>query len=146
MTRMDEVWKPIKTFPNYEASSLGKIRSVYHTTTQIGRWGLYTKSHPSKILSPKIGRGDYLYVNLYHDGNSSMRAVHRLVLEAFSEKCPDVDCNHKDLNRQNNHITNLEWCTRKENLKHAEQNGRIMCWEVQRRRAASRRNTLQTAD
>jgi hypothetical protein len=66
----------------------------------------------------------YLRVGLIIDGKLKTRKVHRLVAETFlpnEENKPFV--NHKDGNKSNNRVSNLEWVTAKENTKHAIQNG-----------------------
>lgn len=64
--------------------------------------------------------GGYQRVNL--DGRH--RYIHRLVADAFFAGEHDgIDVNHIDGNRLNNDLTNLEWCTRKENIRHAYING-----------------------
>jgi len=56
--------------------------------------------------------------------------IHRLVALTFIENPKGLtDVNHKDFNRSNNHVDNLEWCTQKENMQHAHQNGRIKSYE-----------------
>jgi len=65
-----------------------------------------------KLLSPS------------HDGSSIQRGVHRVVAEAFLGPCPDGwEVNHKDLNKENNRLENLEFMTRKQNARHAYENG-----------------------
>lgn len=63
----------------------------------------------------------YVVVCLCNDGTRKMHTIHRLVAEAFLEKTDDLktDVNHLDLKKDNNHYTNLEWCTKSENSKHA---------------------------
>ena len=59
------------------------------------------------------------------DGSSRYFPVHRLVLYTFGyiSGCEKLQCNHIDTIKTNNHITNLEWCTCKENIQHAVSNG-----------------------
>ena len=71
-------------------------------------------SNKSGYLKPisqwKDGKGRYLLVHIINnDGKAKNVLVHRIVCEAFLP-------NHKDNNPQNNNLSNLEWCTRKENL------------------------------
>lgn len=71
-----------------------------------------------KVMSPFEANG-YLCVFLKRWGGRAKFSVHRLVAQAFvpnPENKPVV--NHKDRNRQNNHHTNLEWCTYSENTNH----------------------------
>ena len=71
-----------------------------------------------------IDRYGYLRTNLYSNGQMFSKRVHRLVAEAFipnPENKPDV--NHKDGNKRNNSVDNLEWVTRSENMLHAYSTG-----------------------
>ena len=61
----------------------------------------------------------YQYVTLFKDGKGSPKYIHRLVAAAFIPNPEDKPCvNHKDFNRTNNHVSNLEWVTYKENMQH----------------------------
>ena len=105
MILIKEVWKDIYDFPDkYEVSSFGRIRNkitnhIYKNTNK---------------------NGDYFRLNLYDKDNKRTCLIHREVAIAFipnPNNYPEV--NHKDLNKQNNNIDNLEWVTKKENVKHA---------------------------
>ena len=124
----EEVWKPIPLWEGlYEASSAGRIRSVKRYIERPHWTGktTYIQSYGGKILSPKIGDGGYLYVNLCRENKGHMRAVHRLVCAAFNGNAPSwLVCNHINHSRQDNTINNLEFITQKENLQHAKNAGR----------------------
>lgn len=67
----------------------------------------------------------YLNICLYKEGKPNMFRVHRLVADAFlpnPENKPEI--NHKDTHTDNNHVSNLEWCTRSENMLHAFRHGK----------------------
>ena len=104
-----ERWKEIEGFPNYEVSDQGRVRNK-------------TTKH---ILSPAIDKSTgYLKANLQKDGKGNTIAVHRLVAIAFCSGRKDgLDVNHIDGNKLNNASSNLEWCTRSENEKHAYETG-----------------------
>ena len=72
-----------------------------------------------KILKP-ILRNGYVYVELYGlDGKSRKESIHRLVAETFIENPNNLPCvNHIDENKTNNNVSNLAWCTHKENSNH----------------------------
>jgi hypothetical protein len=103
-----EEWKTIPDFPNYEITEKGKIR---HKEKKKIR-----KASPSK-------RG-YPVVSLRKDGKEYLRTIHILVARTFipnPENKPEV--NHKDGNKWNYNINNLEWVTSKENIYHARRMG-----------------------
>ena len=76
------------------------------------------------ILPQRLNSSGYYRVDL-QDGNKKRSVfVHRIVAEAFIAMEPGRDfVNHKDGNKLNNHVDNLEWCTRSENINHAYKNG-----------------------
>lgn len=110
---MSEIWKDIKGYEGlYQASNLGRIKSLrnYHQTGRI----LKTFKRPN----------GYLIVTLCNRGKQTTKSVHRLVAETFIEKESNKDqVNHKNGNKEDNRVDNLEWCTCKENINHAWENG-----------------------
>lgn len=98
------VWKPIQGFEGvYEVNQRGDVRS--------------RKTGHYRLLKPKMNWfTGYLFVNLYDGGNFATKTIHRLVAESFipnPNSLPVV--NHKDENKRNNNVENLEWCTGKYN-------------------------------
>lgn len=81
--------------------------------------------------------GKYTKVNLYKDGVMTQHTVHRLVATAFIPN-PDnkKEVNHKDGNKTNNHVSNLEWVTSSENRQHAYDTGLKTVGEHHRKVAA----------
>lgn len=113
-----ERWKTIREAPNYEVSSLGRVRR--------SKPGINTKK--GKIRKLKIDAKGYLFVNLNVRINnksvSIVKKVHRLVAAAFLGPIPDgYEVNHKDLNKKNNKVRNLEYLTGKQNIRHAVMHG-----------------------
>lgn len=111
---MDEIWKDIVDYENlYQGSNLGRVRSV-------DRWVKDTNGslrfYRGRILKPVINGRGYLQVCLCKNGKVKKFTVHRLVAEAFlpnPDNLPEV--NHKDENKLNNVVSNLEWCNSKYN-------------------------------
>lgn len=91
----------------------------------VSKWGHIYSLKSNKFLKLRKNNRGYLIVSLYPNSKTVLRFVHRLVLEAFNGEKPSAkhQCNHKDGNKQNNHIDNLEWVTCSENRKHAYKNG-----------------------
>jgi len=106
-----EVFKQIEDYPYYEISNYGNVKSL-----QKGNYGKISKLG-------KSGNG-YLYKALYHNGSFKSRFIQVLVAEAFIPNPENKGfVNHKDGNKLNNYVLNLEWCTRSENLIHARDTG-----------------------
>lgn len=76
---------------------------------------------------PTITKKGYLRISFFINGKQKGKFVHRLVLQTFNpvNGMDNLQVNHIDCNKQNNHISNLEWCTQSENQKHAFKNGLI---------------------
>jgi hypothetical protein len=104
-----EIWKVIPNFSKYEASSLGRLRSLN-----------YKRTGKVKVLKPSV-TGGYLKTMLQMDsGKYSSRYVHKFVTITFLGECKSgLEVNHKDGNKLNNSISNLEYVTKSENIKHA---------------------------
>lgn len=113
---MEEKWKEIPNFEGlYEASNLGRIRSIEH----IRKNGTNEYKQKSKILKFNKNPNGYLQVRLSKNGIAKTYRVNRLIAMAFIpnyENKPTI--NHKDGNKLNNQINNLEWATHKEQTKH----------------------------
>lgn len=104
---MNEIWKDILGYEGlYQVSNLGRVkRTKYKTLTK------------NKILNFRVHKSGYLEVELSLNGNRKVYKVHRLVAEAFLSNPNNLsEINHKDENKQNNKVNNLEWCTHKYNM------------------------------
>ena len=110
---MKEIWKPIKNFEGiYDVSNLGNVYS-------------YRLKRNLKLSVDKIG---YVRICLQKTNRKDAKRyyVHRLVAEAFIQNIKNKQfINHKDENKTNNCIDNLEWCTAKENMNYGTRNKRI---------------------
>lgn len=101
---MKEIWKDIQGYEGlYQVSNLGKVKSLYK----------------NKILKPRIKENDYLIVSLYKDREDKKFYIHRLVANAFIPNPENKGyVNHKNFDKSDNTLENLEWVTRIENFRH----------------------------
>lgn len=109
----EEVWKTIPKWPDYEVSTHGRVRrATPYRSTQVGR-----------ILKPYLLKG-YPAVMFRRERVRKHVRIHQLVAEVFIGPCPaGKEVNHKDGCVTNNHDTNLEYMTPRENMEHAIANG-----------------------
>lgn len=116
-----ETWTAIPGFEGlYEASSEGTIRSLERRVPRINHGTFVMSLVPSTVLSPDIGKWDYCRVTLFKEGVRHRHLVHHLVLSAFVGPCPaGYETNHRNGIRSDNRIANLEWVTRRANLRHS---------------------------
>lgn len=109
-----EIWKPVVGYEGiYEVSNLGRVKSLERVVS----FGRARRVIKEKILKQvKKGTCQYYCVNLTIKGKQHWMLVHRLVAQAFipnPKGLPEV--NHKDENKDNNTLDNLEWCDREHN-------------------------------
>lgn len=119
---MSEIWKPVVGYESrYEVSSIGRVRSktvsLRYTHWRSGEE--HYRVSPQSILSQQKSNSGYLLVSLHLDNRRRVNTVHRLVAEAFIANDGHPEVNHKDGNKANNSIENLEWISRSENKRHA---------------------------
>lgn len=100
MEALEEIWRPVAGFEDYEVSNMGRVKSLNF------RW-----TGQTKIMKQTVNNSGYLRVDIHQKGF----LVHRLVARAFPEICgkwfEGCVINHKDENPANNVATNLEVCT-----------------------------------
>lgn len=117
-----EIWKDVEGYEDYyQVSNFGRVRSKDRLRSNGDRGYCKVKGKILKNAKNELG---YHILGLSVNGNRKMVKVHRLVAKAFisnPERKPFV--NHMDGNPQNNHVSNLEWCTQKENMQHAYDSG-----------------------
>lgn len=109
-----EIWKNIAGFERlYQVSSFGRVKSFYGKKEHI-------------LKAQKISHG-YLNVILYKDGIKNNWLVHRLVANAFIPNPDNLPMiNHKDENKQNNLVSNLEWCDANYNINYGTRKQRLI--------------------
>lgn len=107
-----EIWRDIEGYPNYQVSSEGRVKSL--------------KYGKEKILKNIKNNTGYLSVNLCKEGKIKHYLIHRLVAYAFMnnpDNLPQV--NHKDENKTNNRVENLEYCDSRYNTNFGTRNEKI---------------------
>jgi hypothetical protein len=103
-----DMWKDVEGYEGrYQISDEGQVKRNY-------------KNKPSRILKNRSTNYGYATVSLSKNGEARTCAVHRLVANAFLDR-PEgsTEVNHKDGNKMNNNVSNLEWVTQAENRYHA---------------------------
>ena len=108
----EEIWCPIKGYEGlYEVSDQGRVRSLKFGKERIMK----------QLITPK----GYIRVGLRKNGYQKMYLVHRLVAQTFIPN-PDnlTEVNHKDEDKINNKVSNLEWCDRKYNINYGTRTDR----------------------
>ena len=112
---MEEIWKDIEGYEGlYQISNYGRVKSLN-----------YAKQGKEKILKDRISNSGYKRVNLSKSGERKTYYVHRLVAETFIPNPNGYsEVNHKDEDKSNNNIDNLEWCTSKYNSNYGTRNER----------------------
>lgn len=107
-----EIWKDIEGYPNYQVSNMGRVKSLKYDEEKI-------------LKSSKNSRG-YLQVGLCKEGKIKFFRVHRLVAQAFLPNPNNLSqVNHRNEDKTDNRVENLEWCNRSYNTNYGTRNERI---------------------
>lgn len=116
---MEEIWKDVVGYEGYyQVSNLGRVKSISHRVRCRGGF----RTLPTKLMSPQTNnkKNFYYFVRLHKNGVAKPYFVHRLVAAAFIDNPNNLpQVNHKDGNKRNNNVNNLEWCSASENMHHA---------------------------
>lgn len=110
-SEIGEIWKICKNYPDYAVSNIGRVKRITN--------GRFTFAGYLLKLNMCKGNSFYPTVNL----DKIKVYVHRLVAEEFLGDPGSLHVNHKDGNKQNNKVENLEYCTLEENVRHAHRMG-----------------------
>ena len=116
---MQEIWKDITGYEGlYQISNLGRLKSLKRKCNK--------RLCKEIIKKPSLANG-YQRIALCKNGQINYYSIHRLVATAFIPNPKKLPCvNHKDTNRANNRVDNLEWCTYKENNNYGNHYKKIM--------------------
>lgn len=117
-------WRPVVGYEGlYEVSDKGEVRALERSfTDSIGRKTM----KKARLLNGRVSGHGYIRITLEKDGQPKTYNVHRLVAEAFIPNPSMLSfVNHKDENKLNNNVSNLEWCTAKYNCNYGTRNERM---------------------
>lgn len=129
---MEEIWKDIKGYEGlYQISNLGNVKKIKNKKYNINKKEVEEKEI-NKYIS--IGKHKLGYKNVKLTDKNGIRKnlfLHRIIAEAFIENPNNFNIiNHKDGDKSNNDINNLEWTSQKDNVNHAWKNG--LCENVRK--------------
>lgn len=122
---MEEIWKDVPDYEGYyQVSNLGRVKSLdryYYDKNGVK----YRKT--GKFLAIRQNPKGYSIVFLYKNDDRQCKTLHSIVMRTFVGDRPSskTQINHIDCNKQNNCVSNLEYCTGKENVRHAVKNNRF---------------------
>lgn len=113
----NEIWKDIPNYEGlYQISNLGNVKRVLFVNN-------ITTKPQNKILKPTSNGNGYLIISLHKNGKRKNYYIHRLVAETFLNNPNNYnEINHKDFNKKNNKVDNLEWCCRQYNVNYSINN------------------------
>jgi len=116
-----EIWRAHPEYEGIEVSTFGNVRSLDKVVPCRGN---RTRLVKGRILKPASNGHGYLQVNVKIDGKFINKSVHRLVARTFILN-PDnlLEINHKDCDKTNNSVDNLEWVTHEENIAYRDKLG-----------------------
>lgn len=119
---MTEIWKDIQGYEGfYQISNLGNVKSLERV---VDKGNGILQHRKERIMNKRESVDGYYVAKLNVNKKSKSIAIHILVARHFIDNpnnYPEV--NHKDCNRKNNQVDNLEWCTHQQNVEHSKQLG-----------------------
>lgn len=120
---MAEVWKDMQGYEGlYQISNLGRIKSLSKKVKNKNGY----RTTKEKIMKNILSNNGYLQTTLRKGKRPKSFLIHRLVAEAFIPNPNKYKCvNHKDENKLNNNVNNLEWCTREYNNNYGTHNKKV---------------------
>lgn len=125
---IEEIWRPVRGYEGlYEVSNLSRVKSLPRVCVVHRKNKVFAQSFPEKVLVPLLGSNGRYHYSLHKDGKqkSVSRAV--IVASAWVEGYQDgYEVNHKDENRQNDSIDNLEWCSHLYNMRYGTRKRRAV--------------------
>lgn len=110
-----EIWKDIQGYEGlYQVSNYGMVK------------GLPKSTHKNNIIIKPLNMNKYYYVRLSKNNIAKNYSIHRLVAQSFISNFNNLpQVNHKDGDKHNNYVENLEWISPIENVRHAFKNNLI---------------------
>lgn len=122
---MTEIWKDIKGYEgHYKISNFGRIYSQ-DQYVPCGNGKGYMRFIPGKFLKILTASNGYPSIGLFKNRKVKVFRIHRLIASAFIPNPEDKPhINHKNANKSDNSLENLEWCTQSENMRHMVKMGR----------------------
>lgn len=132
-----EEWKDIQDYKGiYQVSNLGRVkRLAYEIKNPSPRANGSILKFKEHLLTPRIITHGYLSVMLYKKGIPKNFKIHRLVAQHFIPNPKDLpEVNHKDEDKTNNNVENLEWCTHRYNSRYGTRPARIGEFHSNRKR------------
>lgn len=129
MKKQQEIWKDVKNYEGlYQVSNLGRVKSLARFIPQ--KPGQF-REHKERILQPSCDNCSYLHVRLAKDGVYKLFKVHRLVAMHFlPDYNENLSVNHKNHNRWDNSVENLEMMTLEDNVRERSIQRFVYCKEL----------------
>ena len=115
-----EIWRAHPEYVGVEVSTFGRVRTLDKVVSS----EKYTRFQKGRVLKPIDNGHGYMKVSILVDGKWTTKTVHRLVAQTFIKNTDNLpQINHKDCDRTNNKVKNLEWCTASYNQQYREKFG-----------------------